>query len=138
MSTLITNRPLVIYDGQCKLCSRSIQFILRNESDKALVFTTTESSYARQILATHALQPYDDSIFYYSKSKGLLKESAAALAIVEHLKWPLKALLVLKLVPGFIRNTIYKWIARNRYGWFGKTKEKCLVPAPQDLERFID
>jgi predicted DCC family thiol-disulfide oxidoreductase YuxK len=39
-------------------------------------------------------------------------------------------------MPAFIREPIYKWIARNRYKWFGK-KEECMVPSPEIKSRFL-
>jgi predicted DCC family thiol-disulfide oxidoreductase YuxK len=67
----------------------------------------------------------------------LFQKSTAALKIASKLNngWPLLYLFI--IVPGFIRNWIYDWIARNRYAWFGK-KDECMIPTPEINSRFID
>ena len=63
-------------------------------------------------------------------------ESSAALRIAKRLNglWPL--LYIFIIVPKFIRNSVYKFIAKNRYKWFGK-KDSCMVPTKELKERFL-
>jgi predicted DCC family thiol-disulfide oxidoreductase YuxK len=43
---------------------------------------------------------------------------------------------VLVVVPRFLRDAVYRFIARNRYRWFGKS-ETCRVPTPELRARFL-
>jgi predicted DCC family thiol-disulfide oxidoreductase YuxK len=46
-------------------------------------------------------------------------------------------LYVFKIVPAFLRDLVYDWVASNRYRWFGK-KEACMIPTPEMQTRFIN
>jgi len=64
------------------------------------------------------------------------QKSNAALEITRHLRglWPM--LYAFMIIPAFIRNGVYNWIASNRYKWFGK-KDACMIPTPELKSRFI-
>jgi len=57
--------------------------------------------------------------------------------IARYLDWPAKILYGFIIIPRFIRNPFYKWIAKNRYRFFGK-KETCMIPTPDVKSRFLD
>lgn len=63
-------------------------------------------------------------------------ESTAALRIVKNLPGIWALLYALIIVPPFIRNGIYRWVAKHRYRWFGRT-DSCMVPTPEIRERFV-
>lgn len=67
----------------------------------------------------------------------LYTRSAGALRVVKHLSGGWRLLYAFIVVPAFIRDAVYNWIARNRYKWFGK-KESCWLPSPQWKDRFLD
>ena len=71
------------------------------------------------------------------KDERLYQKSNAALEIAKQLSglWPV--LYIFKIVPLFIRNGIYDWIASNRYRWFGK-KDACMIPTPELKARFVE
>ena len=77
-----------------------------------------------------------DSVVLYSKGRVHLR-SGAALRIAMLLRFPLPLLAVLLIVPPFIRNAVYDWIARNRYRWFGK-RETCFLPDDDLRKRFLE
>lgn len=62
--------------------------------------------------------------------------STAALRLAKGLKFPYPLFYGLIIVPKFIRNAVYNWVARNRYRWFGKD-EACMLPTPETKERFL-
>ncbi|MNW64827.1 hypothetical protein D3C74_431440 [compost metagenome] len=62
--------------------------------------------------------------------------STAALRLAKGLKFPYPLLYVFIIVPKFIRNAVYNWVARNRYRWFGKD-EACMLPTPEIKDRFL-
>lgn len=67
---------------------------------------------------------------YYSRS-------TAALRMLRRLGAGWNFLYGLILLPSFLRDAVYNWVARNRYKWFGK-KEECMVPDPGVKDRFLD
>lgn len=120
-----TPKHIVFYDGHCLLCNGAIKYLLKNDKKKRLKVAPLQSDVAEHYLQ-ELHKPWPDSIILYSKGKIYLKSTAVLLAMIKlnALHWPLGLLLI---IPNFIRNWVYDWVARNRYGWFGKS-DACLFP----------
>lgn len=123
--------PIIFYDGFCGLCDKSVQTVLKYDKKKQFRFATLQSDYAKSILGD--LQ--EDSFVLYEQNKIYLR-STAALRTAKKLSglWPL--LYAFMLVPAFIRDGVYRFIASNRYQWFGKY-DSCKIPDPETRSRFI-
>ena len=77
-----------------------------------------------------------DSILLFEHDKGLYYKSTAALKIASTLSFPTKLLSIFLLVPSFIRNVIYDYIAKRRYKWYGK-QDSCMIPTPELNSKFL-
>lgn len=77
-----------------------------------------------------------DSILLYSLEHGLSVKSSAALNIAKHLGFPRNLMTIFFIVPTFIRNWVYDYVAKNRYKWYGK-KDKCMIPTPELNSKFM-
>lgn len=138
-----TERPVVIFDGVCNLCDRAVQFILDHDRRGVLMLTANQSEPGQRLLAGRgsAATPIgedasaDDTIVLVEGGR-LYERSAAALRIARHMGLPWSLLYAFIVVPRPIRDAVYKFIARNRYRWFGK-RESCRLPRPGELERFL-
>jgi len=78
-----------------------------------------------------------DSILLFSEEKELKIKSSAALAIAIKLGFPRNLMIVFYIIPPFIRNWVYDYVAKNRYKWYGK-KDACMIPTPELKERFLN
>lgn len=128
---IASRQPIVFFDGECSLCSSSVRFLLRHNHKGNLTFSSLQSVTGTKISALAgktAAQP-PDSILYLVDNN-LFDYSTAALKIAEHLSFPWKAVTVFYLIPSFLRDKIYRYIAKNRYIWFGQ-KPFC-TPADKD------
>lgn len=117
----------VFFDDICVLCSRSVQLIHRYDRRGRFNFASLESeafSNIAHLVPDGATAP--DSVILYMKGKVYLR-SAAALHIASRLRFPASLLAAGWIIPPFLRNAVYDWIARNRYRWFGK-RESCFIP----------
>jgi predicted DCC family thiol-disulfide oxidoreductase YuxK len=76
-----------------------------------------------------------DTIVLIENNK-IYTQSTAALRIARKLNRLYFLLYIFILIPPFIRNPIYRFIARNRYKWFGK-KNSCMMPEPELKNRFL-
>ncbi|MEM6273382.1 MAG: DCC1-like thiol-disulfide oxidoreductase family protein [Bacteroidota bacterium] len=130
------NRPVVIFDGVCELCNAAVDFIMKWEKRPELLFTANQNEPGRKILMEHGKDPDSVSTIYLYENGRLYDFSTAALRIARRLRFPLNLLYAGMIVPRFIRDAIYRWIARNRYRWFGK-KESCRMPTPEEMARFL-
>ncbi len=131
---------IILFDGVCNLCERSVQFIIRHDPDAKFMFAPLQSVYARTLLEDpelgfEAFQAGDlDSFVLIAAGKVNLR-SDAWLSICRQLDgWP-GLLGVFQVVPRFIRDAVYDFIGRHRYQWFGR-KPECMIPTPDIQRRF--
>jgi predicted DCC family thiol-disulfide oxidoreductase YuxK len=126
---------IVLFDGVCNLCNRSVDFIIRNEKSYKLQFASLQSDVGKSIVSKSGLDEIPDSVMLYVDGK-LLVRSDAVLAISTYLNRPYAYGIIFKNVPKVLRDSVYNLIAKNRYRWFGK-KETCRVPSADERERFL-
>lgn len=128
---------IIFFDGVCNFCNRSVQFIIRNDRNSVFKFASLQSNYSKQklVLAKEELGDID-SVVLWDNGKIYVK-STAALKIAQELAGIWKLSYVFMIVPKFIRDAIYDFIAKNRYKWFGR-QETCWLPTPALKERFIE
>ena len=131
---------IVLFDGRCGLCTRSVQFILKRDRDARFRFAPLESAAAARACARigvptpQAVDP--DSIIVIADGHAF-ERSDAALAIAARLPFPWPMFAVFRIVPRGLRDWLYRIVARNRYRWFGKS-ETCMMPTPELHARFLD
>ena len=128
--------PLVLFDGICNFCDFWVHFAIRHDRRKRLKFAPLQGETAARLLANTGIDPEKNDTVLFLTNGHVYAQSSAALRICGQLDGGWKLLAVFLAVPGFIRNPVYRWIARNRYRWYGK-KETCLVPTPELRERFL-
>ncbi len=128
---------IILFDGVCNLCSGSVQFILKRDPQAKFKFASLQSSFGQTQLEKNGLDKNNLHSIILLKDGKILQRSDAALEIAKQLNglWP--AFYVFKILPRFLRDGIYNWIATNRYTWFGK-KDACWLPSPELKSRFID
>ena len=126
---------IVLFDGVCNLCNRSVDFIIRHEKSHKLQFASLQSDVGKSIVNKSGFDEIPDSVMLYVDGK-LLIRSDAVLAISTYLKRPYAYGIIFKYVPKILRDSVYNLIAKNRYRWFGK-KETFRVPSADERERFL-
>lgn len=129
--------PVLLFDGVCNLCNTSVQWVLQRDRKGQFRFAALQSDTGRELLARHGLDPAAfDSVVLVDAHRVYLR-SDAALEVARKIGLPWSLLTVFFIVPRFIRNAVYNFIARNRYRWFGK-REACLFMLPEWRGRFLD
>ena len=113
-------RPLVLYDGECGLCDRSVRFILRHEAGSRLRFAPLASELARGELRRAGRDPGAMDTVVLLDEAGLHTHSTAAIRIARYFRRPWCWLGWLRLIPRPIRDAGYRFIAARRTQWFGK------------------
>jgi predicted DCC family thiol-disulfide oxidoreductase YuxK len=130
-----SDEKIVLFDGICNYCNSMINFAIRNDKKGVLKFAVLQSEAGKQLKSNYSIPAEIDSVIFIEDGK-VFTYSDAAIRISRYLRWPARALYSLIIVPKFIRQPIYKWIARNRYRWFGK-REECMIPSPDIKSRFL-
>ena len=127
--------PIVFYDGDCGLCDRCIKFLIRIDRNRMLSYSTLQGETAARMLGEPTGDPAVWSIKLLSEGQ-LYDRSTAVLRAIALTGGFWKVAKLLLAVPRPIRDAVYRWVATNRYRWFGKT-DACMVPTPALSERFL-
>ncbi|MCF8335930.1 MAG: DCC1-like thiol-disulfide oxidoreductase family protein [Bacteroidales bacterium] len=132
-----SHQSIVLFDGYCNLCSRSVVFVLKRERDDVFRFASLQSDFASRLLANMKMEDDVPDSIALVEDKHVYTRSTAALHMAKRLRhlWPL--LYIFILVPRFIRDPVYDWIARNRYKWFGR-RSPCFVSKQDVRHKFLD
>lgn len=134
MKHFINNKSIVLFDGECNFCNSSINFVLKHEKKPELFFASLQSETGKKILKHFDIQNAESVVLI--ENNKIYLQSTAALKITNYLKGVYVLLYGFIIVPPFIRNTIYNYIAKNRYKWFGK-RDTCMIPDIKLKQRFI-
>lgn len=126
---------LVLFDGVCNFCCASVQFIIERDPGGYFQFASQQSDYGKARLAEACLTDNLET-FVLIEDQAVYTRSAAGLKVAAHLSWPWPLAGVFWLVPRWLRDAVYRLIARNRYRWFGQ-KESCWLPTPEIRSRFL-
>jgi len=133
---LPAGKALVLFDGYCNLCNGAVQFILKRDKKNHFYFASLSWPAAEKVLQNSEELKRIDSILLYD-GKAVYTKSSAALKISRHLGGLWLAFGIFWIIPKFLRDVIYNFIARNRYKWFGK-KDTCMMPESDVSHRFLD
>jgi predicted DCC family thiol-disulfide oxidoreductase YuxK len=129
--------PIILFDGVCNLCSSSVQFVIRHDPQHHFRFASLQSNFGQQILEQFNLSTSDLSSFILLENGKIYTRSTGALKVAKQLNKGWSLLYAFIIVPAFIRDAVYQFIAKNRYKWFGK-KTACWVPSKELQALFID
>ncbi|MBD8838864.1 MULTISPECIES: thiol-disulfide oxidoreductase DCC family protein [Paenibacillus] len=128
--------PIVLVDGVCHFCQGLTKWIIKRDPEGKYHFASLQSDIAKELLAKGNLSTDSMDTFVLIENGKYYTRSTAALRLAKGLKFPYPLLYVFIIIPKFIRNAVYNWVARNRYRWFGKD-EACMLPTPEIKDRFL-
>jgi predicted DCC family thiol-disulfide oxidoreductase YuxK len=131
-------KQIVLFDGVCNLCNRSVQFVIRHDPNDRFRFASLQGETGRKLLAERGIDTAStDSIILIDPGVALYIKSDAALELARNLKGYGWLPVLFGWLPRSLRDAAYDLVARNRYRWFGK-QEQCMVPSPELRGRFLD
>lgn len=137
-NSAVPDIPIILFDGVCNLCERTVHFVVRRDRDRQFRFASLQSEVAQQMLASHqyAFDPLSSVLLIVDDK--MYRKSGAALQIVRRLDGAWSVFYYLFFwVPKFIADPAYDFIANRRYKWFGK-KSECWVPDDDLRQHFLD
>lgn len=131
--------PVIVFDGVCVLCNGWVRFLLKRDRGRYR-FASMQSDAGRALLAGHGLDPDDPASFLLVETQGAepghaWTDSDAIRRVLTGLGGPWRIAMLIALIPRFLRDPLYRMVARNRYRWFGTTS--CTVPAEAQRNRFL-
>ena len=130
------DKPLIVFDGLCVLCSANARFVLRHDRRRHFNLTTAQGPLGEALYRHFGLATDDYETMLVIEDGRLFTESDGAIAIARGLGWPWRAAAAARIVPRPVRDAAYRLIARNRYRLFGR-REVCWAPSPEEADRIL-
>ncbi len=131
-------KKIILFDGVCNLCNGAINFVIKRDKNDVFRYASLQSDIGKQLIAERNIDITKiDSILLIDPNTAFYYKSTAALQIAKQLSGIYPLLSVFIILPTFLRDWVYDFIAKNRYKWFGK-KESCMIPTPELKALFID
>lgn len=132
----LKHKQILLFDGHCNFCSSVVQFVSAREKNDTLYFASLQSDTGRELLAHYHIDPAQtDSLVLIDGDRAYVR-SAAALRTTRFMKGLYPLLRALLIVPPFLRDAVYNFVARHRYRWFGRS-ESCMLPDKELARRFL-
>lgn len=129
--------PVILFDGVCNFCNSIVSFVIKRERKQTFRFAPLQATAGKKILELYGL-PQDNFKSFIFIEKGIAyMRSTAALKVCKYLRWPWPLCYAFILIPVFLRDALYNWIAANRYKWFG-TRDECIIPGAELKARFLN
>jgi predicted DCC family thiol-disulfide oxidoreductase YuxK len=126
---------IVYFDGECNLCNRLVDFVIRRDRRRRFRFAPLQGETARRHLPASLTGTGLETIVL-ERETGLQFRSDAVLAILATLGGPWSGFGILRVLPRTLRDGAYNYIARNRFRWFGR-RETCRVPTLEERRSFL-
>lgn len=131
------DKYILFFDGACVLCNGYVDWLLKVDKKDQFRFTAQQSESGRQLIEKYNLPTDVKTVLLLSPNGEVFKYSDVALKIMKVLGWPYNILYPTIIIPKFIRDTVYNWIAKNRYKWFGKKEDACMIPDKATRYKFL-
>jgi predicted DCC family thiol-disulfide oxidoreductase YuxK len=128
--------PLIVFDGLCAMCSANARFVLRHDRRRRFRLTMAQGTLGAALYRHFDLRSDEEGTILVLDRGRLLTDSDAAIAIPAGLGWPWRVAGAFRIVPRALRDPVYRWVARNRFRWFGR-RETCWLPDPADSDRIL-
>ena len=128
-------KPIIFFDGVCAMCNTFVNLALRIDRRGLFLFAPLQGTTARELLPPLSDDPREWSMIYLDEA-GIHDQLDASLEVYRRLGGAWTLLSLARYIPRFIRNPLYRILARNRYRWFGR-REVCRIPTAAERQRFL-
>lgn len=131
-------KKLILFDGVCNLCNRSVQYIIKRDKKDEFRYASLQSEIGRKLVAERKIDTSEvDSIILIDPGVAYYVKSDAAIEIAKAIGGYWTVFTVFQWVPTRLRNIVYDLVAKYRYRWFGKM-DQCMIPTPELKSKFLD
>lgn len=131
------DKKIILFDGICNLCNASVQFVIQRDKKDQFRFTALQSEVSQLLLQKHHINSAQiDSMILIEPGVAYYVKSTAALKIAQSFGGLWFAIGILEWIPEKFRDSVYDFIAKNRYRWYGK-QDSCMIPTPELKAKFL-
>jgi predicted DCC family thiol-disulfide oxidoreductase YuxK len=126
---------IVLFDGICNLCNSTVSFLIKYDKHNQLHFAAQQTPSGKNLMQQYHVQQAHNSVILI-KGDTVFYKSDAIIEITKLITgWP-RIFQYTDILPKWFRNTVYDFIAKNRYRIFGK-KLECSIPPEATSKRFL-
>jgi predicted DCC family thiol-disulfide oxidoreductase YuxK len=137
MENLPKDKKIILFDGVCNLCDATVQFIIKHDKEDLFRFVALQSDMGQEIIRHIGIDTSKtDSIILYEPGRAYYYKADAAIKIASSLGGIYRFMGFFSILPKWLSNKVYDYIARNRYKWYGK-KDECMIPTPEMKAKFL-
>jgi predicted DCC family thiol-disulfide oxidoreductase YuxK len=135
----MTDHPTILFDGTCGFCNAMVCWLIAHDQRGVMRFAPLQSPTGQRLLARFGMPlDYDRSLVLVESGRAYLS-STGSLRIARHLTWPVRLIAAFIVIPPFLRDATYQWVADHRYLFAGKTDAAaCELSPPSARARFVD
>jgi len=131
----LVKTPILFYDGYCALCNFFVNFIIRFDPKQQFYFCPLNSDLGKEVRLKYNIDAAIDSVILFDKNQ-VFTHHWAVFEILKKLPYPIKFLLVFKLIPNPINKFLYTKIASNRHRLV-KKYDACPLPPVKNKHQFL-
>lgn len=132
------NKKIVLFDGVCNLCDATVQELIKKDKKDVFRFVALQSDLGMEITKHIGIDTTEiDSIVLYEPGKAYHIKAEAAIEIAKSIGGIYTLLGIFSIFPNWLKNSVYDYVAKNRYKWYGK-KESCMIPTPELKAKFLE
>ncbi|WP_294819348.1 thiol-disulfide oxidoreductase DCC family protein [uncultured Flavobacterium sp.] len=131
------DKKIILFDGICNLCDATVQFIIKRDKKDVFRFVALQSALGQEIIGHIGLDiSKTDSIILYEPGHAYYYKADAAIKIAKQLGGVFPLMGAFSILPKWLSNKVYDYVAKNRYKWYGK-KNECMIPTPEMKAKFL-
>lgn len=128
--------PIIVFDAMCVLCSANAAFVLKYDRAGRFRLASMQGDVGAALYRQFGIDPANPESLIVVDGETAVQDSEAVLAIWAGLDRPWRWLSWFRLVPQWLRDPVYRWVARHRYRLFGR-RETCWIPTPDQARRIL-
>lgn len=137
MLNLPENKQIILFDGVCNLCNKTVQRIIALDKKDVFRFVSLQSALGQDILYYLGINSQEtDSVVLYVPQQAYYIKADAIIEIAKQMGGIYQLLGLFAWLPNGLKNMVYDWVANNRYQWYGK-QAACMIPTPELKEKFL-
>jgi len=137
MEELPIDKKIILFDGVCNLCDATVQYVIKKDVKDVFRFVAIQSELGQKIINYIKIDTSQtDSIILYIPGKAYFIKADAAFNIAKELGGLISLTSIFSVLPKFLKNFGYDFVAKNRYKWYGK-KDSCMMPTPELKSKFL-
>lgn len=130
------DRAVLVFDGYCVMCSGFMRFIIRHDRQLNFRLLPAQSPIGEALYAHYGLKSGDYDSVLLLKDGNIRVKWDASISVFEGLGWPWKIASISRILPKPFANSLYDFVAKNRFKWFGR-RDVCMIPTAEDREHFL-